>query len=93
MDKTSGRASVIHGKAITALKLACLPAVLLLANCNAPAPPPQAPSTTTVIERPRVVEQPGVTLDLNLSDADRKRRDDDQHRRDEEQRQHDEHPH
>jgi len=92
MSHISGRASVVRGKAITALKLACLPAVLLLADCNAP-PPPQAPSTTTVIERPRVVEQPGVSVDLNLSDADRKRRDDDQHRRDEEQRQHDEHPH
>ena len=92
MSHTSGRASVIHSKAITALKLACLPAILLLANCNAP-PPPQAPATTTIVERPRVVEQAPVTVDLNLSDADRKRRDDEQHRRDEEQRQRDDRPH
>ena len=92
MSNTSGRASVIHGKATTALKLACLPAVLLLANCNAP-PAPQAPATTTVIERPQIVERPAITVDLGAHDDDRRRHDDDQRRRDEEQRQHDEHQH
>jgi len=89
MGKTSSRTSAIRSKAIMAIRLACLPAVLLLADCNAPPPPPAA--TTTVIERqqPAVVEQPAIAVDLGLSVEERKRRDDDQHRRDEEQKQHD----
>ena len=87
MGKTPSRTSNIHSKTVMAIRLACLPAVLLLANCNAPPPPPAA--TTTVIERPQVIEQPPVAVDLNLSVDERKRRDDEQHRRDEEQRQHD----
>ena len=96
MGKTPSRTSTIHSKAVLAIRLACLPAILLLANCNAP-PPPQA-STTTVVERPQVIQepaaaQPTIAVDLGLSIDERKRRDDEQHRRDEEQRQHDDHPH
>ena len=89
MGKTSSRTSAIRSKAIMAIRLASLPAVLLLADCNAPPPPPAA--TTTVIERqqPAVVEQPAIAVDLGLSVDERKRRDDDQHR----QRDHDNGPH
>ncbi len=92
MSKTSGRMAAINARAITAMKLACLPAALLLASCNAP--PPPAP---TVIERTQVVERPGLTVEVPVDaqghDDDRRRRDDEQHRRDEEQRHRDDHEH
>lgn len=94
MSKTSGRMAAINARAITAMKFACLPAVLLLANCNAPPPPPAAP---TVIERTQVVERPGLTvevpMDVHEHDDDRRRRDDEQRRRDEEQGHRDDHEH
>ena len=87
MNKTSDRMAAINARAITAMKFACLPAALLLANCNAPPPPPAAP---TVIERTQIVERPGLTVEVPVEvhghDDDRRRRDDEQHRRDEEQR-------
>ncbi|HWY25398.1 MAG TPA: hypothetical protein VNX47_10795, partial [Nevskia sp.] len=77
--------------AMTALKLACLPVALLLANCNAPAPP-QAPAPT-VIER--VEALPAVTLQVPVviggHDEDRRREEEDRRRHEEEQRHHDDH--
>ena len=85
-NQASGRNAA---RAMTALKLACLPAALLLANCNAPAPP-QAPAPT-VIER--IEAPPAVTLQVPVvigHDEDR-RREEDRRRHEEEQRHHDDH--
>jgi hypothetical protein len=104
MDHTSNHATGVKTGISRVLKLACLPAVLLLANCNAPpqpaAEPAPAPAAapappTTVIERERVIERPAVTVVVPLGaagrDDDRRREDDDRRRRDDEQKARDEH--
>jgi uncharacterized lipoprotein YajG len=76
MRKISGRTTAMPSKVLTAIKLACFPAALLFAGCNQPPPPA---TNTTVIERPRVIERPAVTIDVN---ADEQRRRDAEHRDD-----------
>ncbi len=86
-NQTSGRNAA---RTMTALKLACLPAALLLANCNAPAPP--AAPAPTVIER--IEAPPAVTLQVPVvigHDNDRRREEEDRRRHEEEQRHHDDH--
>ena len=93
MDHTSSRITAMRTQALGAIKLACLPAALLLASCNAP-PPPAA--TTTVIERQPIVEHPALTVEVPVAvghDDDQRRHDDDQKRRDDDQRRRDQQNH
>ena len=83
MKKMLGRTTAPYTNAMSAVALACLPAALLLASCNAPPAPaaPAAPAAqTTVIERRPVIEGPSLTV--VVSPEEQRRRDDEQRRRD-----------
>jgi len=73
MSKISGRTAAISTKAFIAIRCACLPAALLLASCEAPPPP------ATVVERTKVIEQPGLTVVVPVSVEEQRRRDAEQH--------------
>ena len=92
MKKIPGRTTTLYTNALSAARLACLPAVLLLASCNAPAPPPAAAAPPVVVDRPVVIDRRPVieppSINVVISPDEQKRRDEDQRHRDEDQREH-----